>query len=191
MDTIGNPTSIFQIMHQCFIYIQQARAFEEEFGFYQLQLKVHLSRCATISRSIYDTNSANNISAIHTIDGSTIAENLSAIQDQLRKAQQEAAEIADFLKFGPPQLEAVDDPQPMRARMTEFLNKRKVQAAKTAEGIKWSFYEKAKKDKFIADISALIKSLEREVKVNIDNMERLSLGGSRVIPIARAHSSAI
>lgn len=188
MDIIGNPASIFHIMHQCFIHMQQARAFEEEFRFYQLQLKVHLSRCITVSRIIYDTNDADNISAIHTIDGPTIAENLSAIQDQLRKAQQEAAEMADFLKLGPPQLEAVDNPQPMRARMTGFFSKRKVQAAKTVEGIKWSFYEKAKRDKFIADISALIKFLEREVKVNV-NTDRLSLGNSRIISIARAHSS--
>ncbi|KAL6805988.1 hypothetical protein J3E68DRAFT_390016 [Trichoderma sp. SZMC 28012] len=119
----------------------------------------------------------------------TVAEILSAIQNKLRKAQQDAAEMeAVFLQIGAPRPEAPDGVETMRRRMTGYLNERKVQAAKTVEGIKWAFYKKDRHDKFIADISALIKHLERKVNTN---KESLSLGNSPIIYIARAHSSAI
>lgn len=185
METVGNPASFFHILHQCFIYIQQARAFEEEFGLYQLQLEVHLSRCATVARSIYDTTDADDVLATHGIaclqrasedQEARIAEILSAIQSRLHKAQQEAAKIeADLLRFCPPR--GVNG-KSMRIRMTGYLNERKVQAAKTIEGLKWALYKKNKHDKFIADISALIKHLERRINAN---NESLLLGSSPII----------
>ncbi|QYS94319.1 HeLo domain-containing protein [Trichoderma simmonsii] len=193
---VGGTASIFHLVCQFASRIQQARAFEEEFDFYQLQLKVHLSRCATVSSTLCAINDSRNILAIRGTDDSTkasedqeptIADILSAIQNRLRKAQQEAEKVeADLLKFCPPR--GADGLQSMRARMTGFIDKRKAQAAKTVEGIKWSFYKKDKYDKFIADISALIKHLERKVNIN---KEGLSLGNSPIIYIARAHSSAI
>ncbi|KAM6482032.1 hypothetical protein HDV62DRAFT_57964 [Trichoderma sp. SZMC 28011] len=169
MEAVGNPASLVHIIHQCFIYIQQARAFEDEFDFYQLQLKVHLSRCATVSESIFDTNGADDILAIHGIDDlrrasenqeATLVEILFDIQNRLRKAQHEAAKMeADLLKSCPAR--DADGLKTTRARIAEYLNERKVQAAKTIEGIKWAFYKKSKHNKFIADISALIDHLER------------------------------
>ncbi|KAL7914676.1 hypothetical protein GGI35DRAFT_474410 [Trichoderma velutinum] len=198
MDAVGGTASSFHLIYQFFSRLQQARAFEEEFGFYQLQLKVHLSRCATVSRIIYDTNGADNILAIYAIGGPkrsldhlepVITDILSAIQDKLHKAQQEAAKIeADLQTFGPPQLESVDGPKTMGFRMTRYLNQRKAQAAKTVEGIKWAFYKRDQHDKFIADISALIKHLERRVNAN---KESLSFRDARLIYITRAHSSAM
>ncbi|KAK0760042.1 hypothetical protein N5P37_007121 [Trichoderma harzianum] len=198
MDAVGGTASIFHLTYQFFSRIQQARAFEEEFGLYQLQLKVHLSRCATVSSILYNMNGADDILAIHGTDDPakasvnqepTIAEILSAIQDRLRKAQQEAAEMeAIFLRIGTPRPETADGVETMRLRMTGYFNERKVQAAKTVEGIKWAFYKKDKHDKFIADISALIKHLERKVNTNSDG---LLLGNSPIIYIAQAHSSAI
>ncbi|KAK4076370.1 hypothetical protein Trihar35433_2930 [Trichoderma harzianum] len=198
MDAVGSTASIFHLAYQFFSRIQQARAFEEEFGLYQLQLQVHLSRCATVSKIIDDPNGAADMLAIRAIDGPkkasdnqepTVAEILSAIQNRLRKAQQDAAEMeAVLLQIGAPRPEAPDGDETMRLRITGYLNERKVQAAKTVEGIKWAFYKKDRHDKFIADISALIKHLERKVNTN---KESLSLGNSPIIYIARAHSSAI
>ncbi|KAL7944741.1 hypothetical protein V8C42DRAFT_325739 [Trichoderma barbatum] len=193
MDAVRGTPGFFYIMHQCFIHIQQVRAFEEEFGFYQLQLQVHLSRCATISRSIHGRASADNSLAINPIEGPentsddqepTIAEIVSAIQIRLRKAQQEAAKMeADVLasRFEA-SITTTLDLRTMRVRMTRFLNKQKVQAAKTIEGMKWAFYKKDKHDKFVTDISALIEHLERKV-----SRESLTLGDA-IMYIARAHS---
>ncbi|KAL6700471.1 hypothetical protein J3F84DRAFT_358253 [Trichoderma pleuroticola] len=196
MDAVGGTASIFHLVYQFLSRIQQARTFEEDFGLYQLQLKVHLSRCATVSKIIHDPNGTGDVLAIRAIDGpkkapdnqeSTVAEILSAIQNRLRKAQQEAAEMeAILMKIGTPRPEAADGVETMRFRMTGYLDERKVQAAKTIEGIKWAFYKKDKHDKFIADISALIKHLERNT-----NKDGLSLGNSPIIYIARAHSAAI
>ncbi|KAL6799107.1 hypothetical protein GGI42DRAFT_328805 [Trichoderma sp. SZMC 28013] len=198
MDAVGGTAGIFHLIYQFFSRIQQARSFEEEFGLYLLQLQVHLSRCATVSKTIHDPNGAADMLAISAIDGpkkapdnqeSTVAEILSAIQNRLRKAQQDATEMeAVFLRIGTPRTEAADGVETMRFRITGCLNKRKVQAAKTVEGIKWAFYKKDKHDKFIADISALIKHLERKVNAN---KEGLSLSNSSIIYIARAHTSAI
>ncbi|PNP59492.1 hypothetical protein THARTR1_00982 [Trichoderma harzianum] len=198
MDTVGGTAGVFHLVYQFVSRIQQARAFEEDFGFYQLQLKVHLSRCATISKTIDDLNGAHHVVAMHGVDGPTkasedeeptLAEILSAIQNKLRKAQQDATEMeALFLKIGTPRPDTADGVATMRLQMTGYLNKRKVRAAKTVEGIKWAFYKKEMHDKFIADMSALIKHLEREVNTNKDG---LSLGNSPIIYIARAHSAAI
>ncbi|KAK4065224.1 uncharacterized protein Triagg1_8663 [Trichoderma aggressivum f. europaeum] len=194
MDAVEGTIGSIRFLIQFLTIIQRARGFEDEFEFYQLQLKAHLSRCATVSRIIHDTNGTDEILVSNAIERSThtsghqeptIAEIIPAIQDRLRKAQQEAAKIeAGYLTTNPPQQEA----ETIRVRMMGFLDKQRFQAAKRVEGIKWALYRKDKNDKFIANISALIKDIEREVNAN---RESLTLGKSRIIYIARAHSSAM
>ncbi|UKZ73244.1 hypothetical protein TrVFT333_000886 [Trichoderma virens FT-333] len=116
-----------------------------------------------------------------------MAEIISAIQSRLRKAQQEAAKMeADFITTPLDVGVSTPDLKTMRVRMTGFLDKRKVQAAKTIEGIKWAFYKKDKHEKFITEISALIKHLERKVNT-IKESQRLD--DTRIMYIARARTS--
>ncbi|KAL7932201.1 hypothetical protein V8C35DRAFT_328897 [Trichoderma chlorosporum] len=199
MDAVKGTAGILRLIHQCFIYIRQARAFEEEFGLYQLQLKVHLSRCATVSRIIYDTDGGDNNLAVNAIEGSrfapeyqepTITELLSSIQSRLYKAQQEAAKLeAGLVRFDSPPPEDATGLDTLRIRMTGLMDEQKFRAARIIEGLKWACYKKKKNDKFITDISSLIKHLERKVSYNQASRPLTVFGDTRIMYIARAHSS--
>ncbi|KAL6810032.1 hypothetical protein J3E69DRAFT_377927 [Trichoderma sp. SZMC 28015] len=158
MDAVGSAASTLRLLRQCVSHIKQARRFETEFTIYELHLQVHLSRCATISRIIHDTSRFENLLSINAIHDAnsrsqhgepTAAEILSAIQDALRKAQREAAQVrADCSTQAP---------------ITGFVDKRKAQATKTIEGVKWAFYRRDDCNKFIEEISSMILHLENQV----------------------------
>jgi hypothetical protein len=176
MDAVGGTVSIFRFIHQCFSHIKQARGFEDEFGIYQLQLQMLLVRCAFISRIINDTNGLGTPvqDAIESSENRsedqepTTAEALSAIQEALRKAKRDAAKIktdcttctTNTLQLQDP---TTDDLQTIRLRMTAFLDKHKIQAAKSIEGVKWALYKREMRDRFITEISTLILQLERQI----------------------------
>ncbi|KAK4065223.1 uncharacterized protein Triagg1_8662 [Trichoderma aggressivum f. europaeum] len=161
-------------MHQCFIRIQQARAFEQEFRRYQQRLQVQLNHCL---RLIQRMERAKNFSATIAIDGleitqeegeRSIMEMLSDTRDALRKAKREAAEIQAGLTTTALQLQDANSNttlnlKTMQVRVTGFLDKRKVQAAKTIEAMKWVFYKRDICNKLIADIALLMNDLERQV----------------------------
>ncbi|KAL6805987.1 hypothetical protein J3E68DRAFT_390015 [Trichoderma sp. SZMC 28012] len=156
MEAVGTAT-ILRFIHQCFSHIKQARGFEDGFEIYQLQIETLLSHCASVSRIIQDTNHE-----------PTTVETLSAIQQTLRKAKRDAAKIqADCFATNnlPLQDLATDDLQnaPVRLRMTAFLDKRKIQATKTIEGVKWALYKREIRGRFIEDIFILILQLERQI----------------------------
>ncbi|KAK4065010.1 uncharacterized protein Triagg1_8826 [Trichoderma aggressivum f. europaeum] len=158
---VGGTVTIFRFIHQCFSHIKQARGFEVGFEIYQLQLETLLSHCASISRIIHDTNNR-----LEDQDPTT-AQTLSAIQHALRKAKRGAAKMqADYFATNnlPLQDLTTDDHLPaLRPRMTAFLDKRKVQAAKTIEGFKWALYKKEMRGRFIQDIFIMILQLERQI----------------------------
>ncbi|PKK43422.1 hypothetical protein CI102_11311 [Trichoderma harzianum] len=171
---VGGTVAIFRFIHQCFSYIKQARGFEDGFEIYQLQLETLLSHCASISRTIHDTSESGNPIA-DTIDPSdnrsedqdpTTTETLSAIQHALRKAKRDAAKIqADYFATNnlPLQDLTTDDHIPVRPRMTAFLDKRKTQAARTIEGVKWALYKREIRGRFIEEIFIMILQLERQI----------------------------
>ncbi|KAL7932200.1 hypothetical protein V8C35DRAFT_307673 [Trichoderma chlorosporum] len=194
MNAIGGAVSILHTVHQCFSYFQKARGFEDQLEIYLLQLRLQLDRCNTVSRIIQNSNGADECLTLHALAGMentledqepAINEILSTIQNILRKAQEEAVRIeGEFSNSGPPPPEGAADLRAMRLRMTAFLDRQKIQAAKTIEGIKWGLYKKDKHDKFITEISTLIQHLERKV-----NGQNLQHGETRIIYIVRDHSS--
>ncbi|KAL6799581.1 hypothetical protein GGI42DRAFT_58682 [Trichoderma sp. SZMC 28013] len=158
MDAVRGTASIFHLLQQCFSHIKQVRRFETEFRIYELHLQMHLSRCAAISRIIHDTNRVDDFLSINATTGtnsvspreSAAAEILSAIQDTLRIAQREAAQIrADCSTQAP---------------ITGFVDKRKAQAIKTIGVVKWAFYKRDGCNKFIEEISSIILHLEHQVE---------------------------
>ncbi|KAL6821223.1 hypothetical protein V8C40DRAFT_249912 [Trichoderma camerunense] len=171
MDAVGSTAGILNLVHQCASHIKQARRFENEFRIYELNLQMHLFRCATISRIIHNMNRVDNFLSIHAIDNThnipqdrepTAEEMLSAIQDDLRKAQREAAQI---------RIDCIT-----QARITGFVDQRKVQVTKTIEGVKWAFYKRDSCNKFIQEISSMILHLELQVE-----RERRTLGEGRFV----------
>ncbi|KAL5088869.1 hypothetical protein Trisim1_006285 [Trichoderma cf. simile WF8] len=189
MNATGSALSILHLMHQCFIHTQQARAFEEEFGRYQLRLQAQLHHC---SRLIQDMERAENSLAMNAIDGPentseekerSIVETLSDARDALRKAQREAAKIQAELATTALQLQDANSNttlnlKTMQVRVTGFLDKRKAQAAKTIEAIKWGFYKRDICNKLITDIALLMNDLERQVASD-----------TRILYIAQTHPS--
>ncbi|KAL6834637.1 hypothetical protein V8C40DRAFT_232377 [Trichoderma camerunense] len=154
MEAVGTAT-ILRFIHQCFSHIKQARGFEDGFEIYQLQLETLLSHCASVSRIIHDTNHE-----------PTTVETLSAIQQTLRKAKRDAAKIQAHCfatNHLPLQDLTADDHAPVRPWMTAFLDKRKIQAAKTIEGVKWALYKREMRSRFIEEIFILILQLERQI----------------------------
>ncbi|TFB04422.1 hypothetical protein CCMA1212_003511 [Trichoderma ghanense] len=178
MISIGDPASTLHLVQRAFHSLLRARGFEDDFGVYQLQLQVHLSRCAAI---INNANRPANVANVPELalqgPEATISENLLAIQETLRKAQREAAQLrAHLLEAAGGHLEATSTwsantpliPKTMRLQPTGFLDKRRIQAAKKMEALKWAFYKKDNCDKFIAEISALLLHLERQVNARRD-----------------------
>ncbi|KAJ4856479.1 hypothetical protein T069G_09847 [Trichoderma breve] len=158
MDAAGATASILHLLQQSFRRFKQARRFESEFRVYEIGLNMHLSRCATISRIIHDTNRIDNFLSMNTTGHTnsvsqdrepTAAEILSAVQDALRIAQREAAQIrADCSTQAP---------------ITGFVDKRKAQATKTIGVAKWAFYKRDDCNKFMEEISSIILHLEHQV----------------------------
>ncbi|KAM6482033.1 hypothetical protein HDV62DRAFT_397547 [Trichoderma sp. SZMC 28011] len=189
MNAAGSTLSILHLIHQCFIHTQQARAFEEEFRRYQRRLQAQLNRCLRLMQHI---TRAENSLAVIAIDGlenipeegeRSIMEMLSDTRDDLRRAQREAAKIqAELATTAPQQQDANSDTIPnrktMQIRVTVFLDKRKVQAAKTIEAMKWVFYKREICNKLIADIALLMNDLERQVATD-----------TRILYIAQTHPS--
>ncbi|QYT06078.1 hypothetical protein H0G86_012945 [Trichoderma simmonsii] len=158
MDAVGGTASVLHLLQQCFRHIKQACRFQTEFRIYELHLQMHLSRCATISRIIHDTSRVDNflyMNAIGDTNGISqdrelnVAEILSAIQDALRKAQREAAQIRADCST--------------QAGIKGFGDKRKAQAAKTIEAVKWAFYKRDDCNKLLEEISSMILHLEHQV----------------------------
>ncbi|KAL7787601.1 hypothetical protein V8C43DRAFT_288566 [Trichoderma afarasin] len=159
MEAVGSTAGILHLVHQCASRIKQARRFEPEFSIYQLHLQMHLSRCATLSRILHNTSRIANFLSINAIDDAhsisqgrepTAAEILSAVQDTLREAQREAAKVGvGYLT---------------QAQITGFVDRRRVQATKTIEGVKWAFYKRDSCSKFIEDMSSIILHLEHQVE---------------------------
>ncbi|KAL6799108.1 hypothetical protein GGI42DRAFT_328806 [Trichoderma sp. SZMC 28013] len=185
MNTAGSTLSILHLMHQCFIHTQQARAFEEEFERYQLRLQTQLYHCL---RPIQRIDRAENSLAVIAIDAPeeterSIMEILSHARDTLLKAQRDAAKIQAELATAALQLQDVNsyttsNLKTMRVRVTVFLNKRKVQAAKTIEAMKWVFYKRDICNKLVTDIALLMNDLESQV-----------VSDNRIMYIARTHLS--
>ncbi|KAJ4864287.1 prion-inhibition and propagation domain-containing protein [Trichoderma breve] len=172
MEAVGTAT-ILRFIHQCFSHIKQARGFEDGFEIYQLQLETLLSHCASVSRIIHNTSELGNLIADtrdpsdnRSEDHEPTVETLSAIQQTLRKAKRDAAKIqADCFATNDPPLQDLnaDDHAPVRPWMTAFLDRRKIQAAKTIEGVKWALYKKEMRSRFIEEIFILILQLERQI----------------------------
>lgn len=176
MEAVGTAT-ILRFIHQCFSHIKQARGFEDGFEIYQLQLETLLSHCASVSRIIHDTNHE-----------PTTVETLSAIQQTLRKAKRDAAKIQAncFATNNPPLQDlTADDLKPVRLRMTTFLDKRKTQATKTIEGVKWALYKKEMRSRFIEEIFILILQLERQIYSESLAIEDAGLMYLQNEPVAR------
>lgn len=159
MDAVRSTVGVFHGLQQCFTHIKQARSFENEFSIYQLHLQMHLSRCAAISRIIHNTSRIANFLSINAIDDAdsifqdrepTAVEILSAVQDTLRKAQREAAQV---------RVDCIT-----QARTTGFVEKRRAQATKSIEGVKWAFYKRDICGKFIEEMSSIILHLEHQVE---------------------------
>lgn len=158
MDAVGGTASILHLLHQCVSHVKQARRFDSEFSIYELDLRMHLSRCATISRIIHDTNRIDNFLSTDGIDDtnrisqhweSTTVEILSDVQDALCQAQREAAQVRAKCSAQAPTM--------------GFVDKRKAQAAKTIEAAKWAFYKRDDCNKFLEKISPMILHLEHQV----------------------------
>ncbi|PNP59489.1 hypothetical protein THARTR1_00979 [Trichoderma harzianum] len=189
MNATGSTLSILHLMHQCFIHTQQARAFEQEFARYQLRLQAQLYHC---SRLIQDMDRTKNSWAMNSIDDPenssegkerSIVEVLSDARDALRKAQREAAKVQAELATTALQLQDANsyttiNLKTMQVRVTGFLDKRKVQAAKTIEAMKWVFYKRDICNKLIADIALLMNDLERQL-----------VSDTRIVYIAQTHPS--
>ncbi|KAL7914675.1 hypothetical protein GGI35DRAFT_488731 [Trichoderma velutinum] len=189
MNAAGSALSILHLMHQCFVHTQQARAFEEEFRRYQLRLEAQLYHCI---RLIQHMNCAENSLTIIAIDGlestpeerkRSIMEMLSDTRATLLKAQRDAAKIQAELATAALKLQDANsyttlNLRTMRVRVTEFLDKRKVQAAKTIEAMKWVVYKRDICNKSIADIASLMNDLERQV-----------VSDTTIMYIARTHPS--
>ncbi|KAJ4864288.1 hypothetical protein T069G_00818 [Trichoderma breve] len=113
----------------------------------------------------------------------SIVETLSDARDALRKAQREAAKIQAELATTALQLQDANSNttlnlKTMQVRVTGFLDKRKAQAAKTIEAIKWGFYKRDICNKLITDIALLMNDLERQVTSD-----------TRILYIAQTHPS--
>lgn len=189
MAAVENILRILYLMHQCFVHIQHARAFEEEFARYQLRLQAQLYHC---SRLIEDMDRAENSLPMNAIDDPentsegkerSIVEVLSDARDALRKAQREAAKIQAELATTALQLQDANSNttlnlKTMHVRVTGFLDKRKVQAVKTIEAMKWVFYKRDICNKLVTDIALLMNDLERQV-----------VSDTRIMYITQTHPS--
>ncbi|KAL7955904.1 hypothetical protein V8C34DRAFT_290274 [Trichoderma compactum] len=173
MDALGGTASTLRLLQQCFRHVKQARQFETEFIIYQLRLEENLIRCAAISRIIRETNPIGNDLSINGIDDTnsmsqgrepTAAGILSAVQHALLRAQREAAQVGvGYLT---------------QARITGFVDRRRVQATKTLEGVKWALYKRDSCKAFMEEISSIILHLEHKV-----DRERRTLVEARLVGV--------
>lgn len=172
MDAANNAVGIFYFVYHCFSHIQLARQFESELNRWQIkldliQIELDLIQIAPEliqkrpNRWSKTSNSDTSPLAVREVTSGlriisadrerTTAEIICAIQETLYIARCEAAKIKVDLS----------DPKKMQPRITEFLNKRRVQTAKAVGGMKWAFYKRDQFKRCIADINALVADLQR------------------------------
>ncbi|EHK19675.1 uncharacterized protein TRIVIDRAFT_46616 [Trichoderma virens Gv29-8] len=176
MDAVGGAAGIFHFLQQGCSRVNQVRGFEDEFRIYQLHLQMQRFRCDAVSRIIHNIDhNKNTLSANAILDSTpaspqegepTLAGLLAEIQHALHKAQREAARIRDDCGTQVP--------------TTGFLDKRKTQAAKTIQGVKWAFYKRDNCINYLGEISSLILNLEHQV-----DRELLALGDAGLMYMAR------
>ncbi|KAK8167969.1 prion-inhibition and propagation-domain-containing protein [Phyllosticta citrichinensis] len=166
MDAANSAIGLFNFAIDTFKNIQLARQFEKQFGSYQLKLdiiQVRLSRWGQVAL----------VNEILTVEGKgeDVADSpsskaksiLSDIEDLLYSAQREAKHIEEKMKGSDQILDPNSIPrdlQKIRSKLHQFLHKRKIEAAKAYNGLKWAFYKKEQFEEFIKDISEHVAQLE-------------------------------
>ncbi|KAI2625451.1 prion-inhibition and propagation-domain-containing protein [Hypomontagnella submonticulosa] len=156
MDVVSSTCSLLYVIIDCFNRIQLAREFEDDFAAYQLKLDIlqmRLSRWGEVAK----TSNADLIKEAAVI--------LSKIEDTLGAAQRKATKTKATLAASnketlDPESNVPNHLKKIRMVFRQCLHKRTAQAGKVVASMKWAFYQKAQFDKFIADMSALVKDLE-------------------------------
>ncbi|KAK8255147.1 prion-inhibition and propagation-domain-containing protein [Phyllosticta capitalensis] len=165
MADVSTAISVFNFALDCFGRIQLARQFEKQFGAYQLKLdivQIRLSRWGEVAgiAQIDEKAEANGEKSPE----ASAKQVLEEIEDMLYSAQREAQEMEEKECKGEvpldPNSHVPRDLQKIRGVFKKFLEKRKQQAVKAVESLKWAFYKKEHFETFITDINGLIKTLE-------------------------------
>lgn len=173
MDGVSTAISLFQFAIDTLGYIQLAREFKDDFETHQLKLDIiqlRLSRWGEIA-GLTITSDPGKSATGYTYDLASINDILGQIQDRLLRAQREARRLqtkldgASSLPLDPESC-LPTDLKKIRVRFMGFLGKRKSQASKVIEGIKWVFYKKEHFDKFVESICKLIEDLENIIPEN-------------------------
>ncbi|KAF7931552.1 uncharacterized protein EAE98_004288 [Botrytis deweyae] len=155
MDGFSTAISLFQFAVDTLGYIQLAREFKDDFETHQLKLDIiqlRLSRWVKLLASLSLAIPAR-------------------MRDRLLSAQGEARRLQTKLDGKSslpldPESCLPTDLKKIRVRFMGFLGKRKCQASKVIEGIKWVFYKKDHFDKFVESICKLIDDLENIIPEN-------------------------
>ncbi|KAI9932531.1 hypothetical protein ASPWEDRAFT_33430 [Aspergillus wentii DTO 134E9] len=172
MANVETALSLFQFSIETLGRIQLAREFQDDFDTHQLKLDIiqlRLSRWGELAGiSTVDNAQKNANESQHQATLTAVKTILGEIQDCLVKARREAEKLRKKLDLHG--AEALDpesclpiDLKKIRTRFMESLRKRKVQAVKVGESIKWVFYKKEHFDKFVANISELLDGLEKTI----------------------------
>ncbi|KAF7886910.1 uncharacterized protein EAF02_003557 [Botrytis sinoallii] len=161
MDGVSTAISLFQLHSTC-------KRIKDDFETHQLKLDIiqlRLSRWGEIAGLTITSNPSKNASG-YTYDLASINEILGHIQDRLLSAQREARRLQTKLDGKSslpldPESCLPTDLKKIRVRFMGFLGKRKCQASKVIEGIKWDHF-----DKFVESICKLIDDLENKFPEN-------------------------
>lgn len=179
MGDINAAINLFHLGVQTLGHIQLARELQDDFETHQLKLDIiqlRLSRWGeVVGFTTIDIQDKNPIVPYRTAidsDLPLVMSVLDGICDRLHKAKREADRFRKELGISGAQgLDPAScmpmDLMKIRNRIRESLNKRKVQASKAVECIKWVFYKKEHFDKFVVSISELIDGLEKLLKDDV------------------------
>ncbi|KAF7918342.1 hypothetical protein EAE99_008938 [Botrytis elliptica] len=151
MDGVSTAISLFQFAVDTLGYIQLAREFKDDFETHQLKLDIiqlRLSRWGEIAGLTITSNPSKNASG-YTYD--------LASTPYKRNSWSYPGSLIE---------RSAGSKKKIRVRFMGFLGKRKCQASKVIEGIKWVFYKKDHFDKFVESICKLIDDLENIIPEN-------------------------
>ncbi|KAI1387227.1 prion-inhibition and propagation-domain-containing protein [Hypoxylon trugodes] len=188
MDATNTAISLFQFALSTFGRIQLAREFREDFEAHQLKLDIiqlRLSRWGeVVDITTLDTRcpSANELESAGRepkYDLASIKQTLSDVRDLCNKACRQASRIGKGLDAKTqeitPESCVPSDLEKLRFWLKECLRKRRAQASRTVQGVKWAFYKKENFENFIANLTALIDALEKIMpEVDREKLRQLS-----------------
>ncbi|KAI9896269.1 hypothetical protein N3K66_008441 [Trichothecium roseum] len=173
MDGLTTAVSLFQFAMETLSRIQLARDFEQQFETYQLKLDIiqlRLSRWGQVADlAALDKAEGARGPGDGEDGGPTTMSVLQDIWRLLKSTGRRATSESNKQNGGDDHQGNVLDPevcmpsdlQMLRARFTGFCRRRRVQAQKGVDALRWVFYKKEQFSDFVGDISDLVDQLEQ------------------------------